>query len=988
MSLSPGTRLGPYEIRSKIGEGGMGEVYLAHDLRLDRKVALKTLPAELASDHDRMRRFTQEAYAASALNHPNIITIYEMGDEGGCHFIVNEFIDGITLRQHLSGGPIDVQKVLNIAIQIAGALEEAHAAGIIHRDIKPENVMIRRNGHVKVLDFGLAKLTEASRSEEPDTEAITRAMAQTEAGVVVGTWQYMSPEQARGKAIDVRTDIWSLGVVMYEMAAGRPPFSGSTKTDVIVAIAKNDQLPIARFAPNVPAEFDWIVTKALRKEVDERYQTIRELESDLKKLRQRLAFQNELERSIGPESGLSDLRSRSTDAEARGTRPIPAQPTSSEVKPTSPAPAATQTRASSAESFVGAIKRHKTMAAISLLAVVLIAVVAVVWSVRKRATLTDKDTVLLTNFDNPTRDPVFDGTLRQALAVQLGQSPFLNILSEERVRESLRFMGRSPDERVTRDVGREICQRLGLKALLVGSIASLGSHYVITLEAINAQTGDAIAREQVEAENKEQVLRKLGEAAVKLRETLGESLQSIQKYDAPIEQGTTSSLEAFKAFSLGVEQQLKGKYVEAIPLFKRATELDPNFALAYGRMASMYYTNRQYELAAAASQKAFELRDRVSERERLYISAGHYDNVTGEVEKYIETLELWKRTYPRDASPPNNLAVKYNELGLFDKAIVEAREAIRLNPNSASGYSLAAAALVGLNRFDEAKKVIGEAQAQKLETTAMRRTLYRIAFVTGDAAAMQHQIEWLKGRPDDYLIQGWQSETAAFSGQLQKSRDFSRGAFDLAQRRDLGDVAAQIAVAGAGRDAVFGACEQVKAETTRAVSIASRQTTLANAANALAACGEFSGAQRIVEELTKRSPKDTVLNRILLPLAQARIHFQQNDPALALKQLETTSSYEGYSLFQIAYLRGQSYLSQQKAAEAAAEFQRILDHRGSQPTSPIYALAHLGLARATALSGDTMKARKAYEDFFGLWKDADPEILVLQEARKEYEKLK
>ncbi len=990
MSLSPGTRLGPYEIRSKIGEGGMGEVYLAHDLRLDRKVALKTLPAELAADQDRMRRFTQEAYAASALNHPNIITIYEMGDEDGCHFIVNEFIDGITLRQSFSRGPMDVPKVLNIAIQIAGALEEAHAAGIIHRDIKPENIMIRRNGHVKVLDFGLVKLTEASRSgEEPDTEAITRALNQTAAGVVVGTWQYMSPEQARGKPVDVRTDIWSLGVVMYEMITGRAPFSGNTKTDVIVAIAKDAPAPLARFAPNVPPEFDWIVMKALRKEVDERYQTIRELESDLKKLRQRLAFQTELERSISPESQLSDLRSRSTGAEVLAApSSIPAQSTS-EIKLTSPAPAATQTRASSAESFVGALKRHKTITAIGVLALVLIvAVVAVIWSARKRPTLTDKDTVLLTNFVNTTGDAVFDGTLRQALAVQLGQSPFLNILSEERVREALRFMGRSPDERVTREVGREICQRQGLKALLVGSIASLGSHYVITLEAINANTGDAIAREQAEADNKEQVLRKLGEAAAKLRETLGESLQSIQKYDAPIEQGTTSSLEAFKAFSLGVEQQLKGKYVEAIPLFKRATELDPNFALAYGRMASMYYTNRQYDLAAAASQKAFELRDRVSERERLYISAGHYDNVTGEVEKYLETLELWKRTYPRDASPPNNLAVKYNELGSFDKALAEAREAIRLNPNSASGYSLAAAALVGLNRFDEAKKIIGDAQAQKLETTAMRRTLYRIAFVQGDAAAMQHQIDWLKGKPDEYLIQGWQSETAAFSGQLQKSRDFSKGAFDLAQRRDLSDVAAQIAVAGAGRDAVFGACELVKDETAKALGITNRQTTMANAANALAACGAFSEAQRIVDDLTKRSPHDTVLNRILLPLAQARIHFQQNDPGLALKQLETTSPYEGYALFQIAYLRGQSYLGQQKAAEAAAEFQKILDHRGSQPTSPVYALAHLGLARAAALSGDAVKARKAYEDFFGVWKDADPETPILKSARQDYEKLK
>jgi eukaryotic-like serine/threonine-protein kinase len=727
----------------------------------------------------------------------------------------------------------------------------------------------------------------------------------------------------------------------------------------------------------------------LRKEVDERYQTIRELESDLKKLRQRFEFQTELERSMGPESRLGDSRLRPPDAEAPGARPIPDKPASGEVKLSSSAPAATQTRASNAEYILSEIKRHKIITALSLLAVVLITVVfAAVWSARKRATLTDKDTVLLTNFINATGDPVFDGTLRQALAVQLGQSPFLNILSEDRVREALRFMGRSPDEPVTRDVGREICQRLGLKALLVSSIASLGSHYVITLEAINAQTGDAIAREQAEAENKEQVLRKLGESAVKLRETLGESLQSIQKFDAPIEQGTTSSLEAFKAFSLGVELQLKGKYREAIPLFKRATEIDPNFALAYGRMASMYYTNRQYELAAAASQKAFELRDRVSERERLYISAGHYDNVTGEVERYLETLELWKRTYPRDASPPNNLAVKYNELGLFDKALAEAREAIRLNPNSASGYSLAAAALVGLNRFDEARQVIGQAQAQKLETTAMRRTLYRIAFVQGDAATMQYQIEWLKGKPDDYLIQGWQSETAAFSGQLQKSRDFSRGAFDLAQRRDLNDVAAQIAVAGAGRDALFGACGQVKDETAKALGITNRQTTMANAANVLAACGEFSEEQRIVGELTRRSPTDTVLNRILLPLAQARIHFHQGDPNLALKLLEATSPYEGYALFQIAYLRGQSYLNQQKPAEAAAEFQRILDHRGSQPTSPIYPLAHLGLGRSAALSGDPVKARRAYEDFFGLWKDADPEIPILQAARREYEKLK
>jgi eukaryotic-like serine/threonine-protein kinase len=989
-TLAVNSIISNYRIVSKIGAGGMGDVYLAEDMRLGRKVALKLLTEQLTKNRNSLSRFDQEAYAASALNHPNIITIYEMGDEGGQHFIATEFIDGLTLRKRLSGTPMDFSEILNIAIQIAAALEEAHAAGILHRDIKPENIMIRPNGHVKVLDFGLAKLTEASLSEgETDTEAVTRALVQTDAGIVMGTSQYMSPEQARGKPIDARTDIWSLGVVLYEMAAGRPPFAGMSRTDVLVAIAKNEPLPIARFAPNVPAEFEWIVMKALRKDVDERYQKIRELESDLKKLKQRIEFQTELERSRGAErltGSLSVSGPGLAATEISGAPPILDTSVHGEAKTSGSAPSAAQTPASSAEHIIAVIERHRTVVAV--IALVLIAVaIAFIWSAGKRATLTDKDTILLVDM-NTTGDPVFDGTLKQALAVQLGQSPFLSIFSEDRVREALKFMGRSSDERLTREVGLELCRRQGLKAMLVGSIASLGNHYVITLEAINAQTRDAIAIEQAEAENKEQVLHALGEAAMKLREKLGESLQSIQKFDAPIEQATTSSLEAFKAFSLGVEQQLKGKYLEAIPLFKRATEIDPNFALAYARMASMYYNNRQFDLAAAASQKAFDLRDRVSERERLYISAGYYDNVTGELEKYLETLEVWKRTYSREASPPNNLAVKYNELGQFDKALEAAREAIRLNPGSASGYSLLAAALVGLNRFDEAKEIIGQAQAQKLDTTPMRRLLYRIAFVQGDAATMKQQIDWLNGKPDDYLAQGWQSETAAFSGQLRTAQELSNRAFELAERRDLKDVAAQIALGGAGRDAQFADCAQVKEQTARALGISQRPLTMVNAGNVLATCGEFSQTQSIIAELTRRHPKDTVLNKIMLPLVQARIELQRGNPAQAVQLLETTRPYEGYVLFQIASLRGQAYLNQQRGAEAATEFQKILDHRGSQPTSPLFSLAQLGLARAAALSGDTSKARKAYQDFFALWKDADPDIRVLQEARREHEKLK
>jgi tetratricopeptide (TPR) repeat protein len=680
-------------------------------------------------------------------------------------------------------------------------------------------------------------------------------------------------------------------------------------------------------------------------------------------LKKRLEIDTELARTTPPEKSLVPPSGRS---EAKTTPPDGA----------------------SAEYIVNQIKLHKRSVTIGVLALAMAG--AVFWYLKNTpaASLTEKDTIVLADFVNTAGDPVFDGTLKQALAVQLEQSPFLNIFSDQRVREVLRFMGRSPDERVTRDVGREICQRQGLKAMLVNSIASLGNHYVITLEAVNAQTGDSIAREQAEAENKEQVLHALGDAAMKLREKLGESLQSIQKFDAPIEQGTTSSLEAFKAFSLGVEQQLKGRYLEAIPFLKHATELDPNFALAYARMASMYYNSRQDDLAAEASQKAFALRDRASERERLLISAGYYDNVTGELEKYLETLELWKRTYPRDASPHNNLAVKYNELGLFDKTVEEAHEAIRLNPSSASGYSLLAGAFLGLNRFDEAKEIIGQAQTKKLETTAMRRILFRIAFVQGDAATMQQQIEWTNGKPDEYVAQIWHSETAAFSGQLQKAREFSNRAFKLAEHRDLKDVAAQMLAAAAARDALLGDCRMVKEQTAKALGISHGPLTMVPAGNALAACGEFSQTQTISGELVRRFPKDTILNKVSLPLVQARIELNRGNPAQAIQLLETARPYEGAANFQAAYLRGQASLSQQKGADAAAEFQKILDHRGWQPTSPLYSLAHVGLARAAVLQDNMAKARKAYQDFFALWKDADADNQILIQAKKEYEKLK
>jgi serine/threonine protein kinase/Flp pilus assembly protein TadD len=970
--LEPPTTLSHYRIVSKLGAGGMGEVYLAQDTKLNRKVALKILPEEFASKRHRMQRFVQEAKAASALNHPNIITIYEIDKTDSRHFIALEFIDGQTLRERLKRSEMKIDQVLDVAIQTATALAAAHEAGIIHRDIKPENIMLRGDGFVKVLDFGLAKLTEHTQNSEVDTEAPTTAGLITEAGEIIGTTPYMSPEQAMGLKLDARTDIFSLGVLLYEMVTRHLPFDGQTKMEILALIVRDKAAPpLARYYREAPAELERIVEKALAKEPEQRYQSARDLLNDLRHFKKRLELNAELERTTPDRLTISTWEGVSVAPKRSTVSTVQTPPTSS------------------AEYIVNQVKLHKRGALITLGMLVVAAFAAgIVWYLKSTpaAALTEKDTIVLADFGNTTGDPVFDGTLKQGLAVQLEQSPFLNIFSDQRVREALRFMNRSPDERVTKEIAREICQRQGLKAFLAGSISNLGSHYVITLEATNAQTGDTIAREQVEADSKEHVISALGTAATTLREKLGESLSSIQKYDVPIHQATTSSLDALKAYSVGFENQLKGKYLEAIPFFKRATEIDPSFARAYAAMSSMYYNTRQTDLAADASRKAYELRDRAGEYERLLINQIYYDNVTGELDKYLETLELWKRTYPRDSAPHNNLAVKYNELGQFDKASEEAREAIRLNPNSASGHSLLASSSIGLNRFDEAKEIIRQALSQKLENLRMHTNLYRIAFVQGDAEGVKKEIDWATGRPEEYAAQGWQADSAAFSGQLRKAREFSRTASEMAERRDLKEVAAQIAAGAAVRDAQFRDCRTVKEQTTKALQLAHDRITLSLSAQALAMCGDTDQAKTLIEELTKRFPTDSLVNQVRIPLIEAHIEMQRGNHVQAIQVLEKTKLYGRNILFPIAYVRGQAYLAEKKGAEAAAEFQVILDNRGWSAASYFYPLAYAGLARAAMLQGDREKALKAYQDFFRLWKDADNDLTILIEAKKEYEK--
>jgi tetratricopeptide (TPR) repeat protein len=876
--------------------------------------------------------------------------------------MATEYVEGETLREHISRARMSPGQVLEVAVQVASALSAAHQAGIIHRDIKPENIMVRTDGYVKVLDFGLAKLAEAKAI---DSAVATLPKVKTEPGLVMGTVSYMSPEQARGLVVDARTDIWSLGVMIYEMAAGRQPFEGDTASDVLSLILQKDPLPLTHSLPEVPGELERIVRKALRKDKEERYQTAKDLLIDLRSLRKQLELEAEMERSASPMSGRATIVGQSSE---------------------------TAHSASSPEYIVQGLKHHKRIAvgAVALLLIASAVAAFFYFKFNRTPALTEKDTILLADIVNTTGDPVFDGTLKQGLAVQLGQSPFLNLFPEDRVRETLGYMGRSPDERVTRQIAREICQREGLKALLAGSIASLGSHYVITLETLNSQTGDALAREQVEAESKEQVISKLGEAATKLREKLGESLASIERFDTPLAQATTSSLEALKAYTLGRDLSRKGKYTEAVPFVKRAVELDPNFATAYASLAVMHTNMGEGQLAAGYAERAFELRGRTSEREKLIISNIYYTLTTEEIDKSTEVAELWKQTYPRDVRARTNLSRNYALIGQYDKAAEEAGEAIRLDPNFATPYNNLGESFRCLNRFDEARAIFEQAVERKLDPYYLHADFYQLAFVQGDEATMQRQVDWANGKPGEGVLLYGQAHAAAFSGQRRKSQELFRRSAEANDRYGLKESAAWGQSDYALLNAAFGDCRQTKESTANALNFARGKEALLRSALALALCGETSQAHSLAGELVKRYPKNTLVNTTWLPVIQAALEINRGNTEQAIELLQVARRFEmglGAEAWP-AYVRGLAHLRGRAGAEAMAEFQKIIDHRGVVAVSALYPLAHLGVARAAALTGDTAKSRKAYEDFFALWKDADPDIPILQQARQEYDKFK